>query len=470
MRTRASAVVLVLATSIQVHAQKFIYGNEQRASWLTETSPDYRHAPPEAVERWKDRKFGLRIHWGLYSMVGSDASWALPPSSPEFRSIYGTLYQFFNPSDFDADQWTDLMTQAGIKYFTFTTKHHDGFSMYATKTVRPSLRLAPKDVRSGIRHYEKCLIPYSIMDTPFGRDVLSELAASAHRKSLGISLYFSHIDWQDDAYGWDPNNFHYDPRFTKQSDPARWAKFVQQERDQVRELLSGYGAIDACEFDIGWPKEAAEDIAGVARLARKLQPSALLRNRGIGVYGDFYTPEREIPPGFNRDSPWQAIYPGGEAFSYFPNDIYKPAEWIIDTLVDVVAKGGNFEVGYGPMPNGTWQKPVVERLREVGKWLEVNGEAIYATRPFSDFKEGDNVRFTSSKDGETLYLITLKWPDRELRTKSAKLSKGDEITMLGVPGKVMWRPEGDQAVISVPRPSTKPCDYAWVFRIRRARH
>jgi len=464
---RTAWVVLLFAVSGAAQAPEgYIYRANENALWLSKTEPDYRHAPPEAVERWKDWKFGLRIHWGPYSMVGSDASWALPFSSLEFRHIYGTLYQFFNPSDFDADAWTGMMADAGMKYFTFTTKHHDGFSMYATKTVRESLRLTTEGLRSGKGHYEKCVIPYSIMDTSFGRDVLAELAASARRKSLGISLYYSHIDWQDPAFGWDPNNFHYDAQFTKESDPERWAKFIQQERDQVRELLTGYGPIDGLEFDIGWPKEAGDDASGVARLARELQPSVLLRNRGIGAYGDFYTPERQIPPGFQEGSPWQAIHPGAQAFSYLPNDNYKPAEWIVHTLVDVVAKGGNLEIGYGPMPNGTWPRPVIERLRDVGKWMKVNGEAIYATRPYSTFREGDDVRFTRSKDGATLYLITLKWPGRELRSRLANVSSGDEITLLGVPAKLKWRLDGDTAVITVPDLASKPCDYAWAFRIR----
>jgi alpha-L-fucosidase len=171
---------------------------------------------------------------------------------------------------------------------------------------------------------------------------------------------------------------------------------------------------------------------------------------------------------FRKASPWQAIHPGARAFSYLPNDVYKPAEWIVHTLVDVVAKGGNFEIGYGPMPNGTWPQQVIERLREVGNWMKVNGEAIYATRPYGTFSEGEDTRFTRSKDGATIYLIALKWPGRELRTRLAKISNADEVTLLGVPGKLAWRLDGDAAVIVLPNLTTKPCDYAWRFRIRRA--
>jgi alpha-L-fucosidase len=465
---------ILVALSLQLYIsaiafgqQAFIYGDMQRST-LTKTDPGYRHAPPDAVERWKDWKFGLRIHWGLYSMMGSDASWALPFSSPEFRQIYGTRYQFFDPTEFDAAAWMQLMSEAGIKYFTFTTKHHDGFSMWATKTVRESLRLTPKGIRSGKGVYETRVIPYSIMDTPFHRDVLAELVTAARQRGLGISLYYSHIDWQDPAFAWDPYNLHYDAKLTKQSDPVRWGAFIQQERRQVQELLTQYGRIDALEFDIGWPKEAAADVAALARMSRDLQPRVLLRNRGIGAYGDMYTPEREIPPGFQPGSPWQEIYPGGEAFSYLPNDVYKPAEWIVHTLVDVVAKGGNFEVGYGPMPSGRFPEEAVTRLRAVGKWLSVNGEAIYGSRPYSTFQEGDDVRFTRSKDGRTVYAISLKWPGDTFRTKLVKPGRGADITLLGSQAKLAWHREGRGVVVEIPGSLQEkhPCDYAWVFRIR----
>ena len=470
-RVTTAFLLPLFVSALLAQRQGYIY-RDMETSTLTKVDPAYLHAPPEAVERWKDWKFGLRIHWGVYSMMGSDASWALPYSSREFRQIYGTRYQFFNPSDFDAHAWTQMMADAGIKYFTFTTKHHDGFSMWATKTVRESLRLTPKGIRSGEGVYETVTIPYSVMDTPFHRDVLAELVAAARRKGLGISLYYSHIDWQDPAFAWDPFNFHYDAGFTKQNDPARWGKFIQQERDQVRELLTEYGQIDALEFDIGWPKEAARDAAALAHMARELQPRVLLRNRGIGAYGDMYTPEQVIPAGFQPGSPWQEIYPGGQAFSYLPSDIYKPAEWIVHTLADVVAKGGNFEVGYGPMPDGRFPEDVVERLRAVGKWMSVNGEAIYGTRPYTSFREGDGIRFTRSKDGRTVYLIALEWPGKEIGTKLVKVNDGATIDMLGVAGKLAWHRSGDAVTIEIPAAieQKRPCEFAWVFRIRNGQN
>jgi len=435
--------------------------------WATQVDPSYRHAPQAAIDDFKDRKFGIRIHWGLYCLIGSDASWALAGANRQLWDMYNVFYQFFNPIAFDADTWMDLFAEAGIKYFTLTTKHHDGFSLWPTRVMQESIKLTPKGFGvGGVENVEKVVQSYSIQDGPYKRDIVRSVAEAGRRKGLGIGLYYSHVDWHDPAFAWDPFNQHYDPHFTPQSNPARWQTFIAHEREQVRELMTNYGRIDYLDFDIGWPQAAAKDIAEIAMMVRQMQPDVIMRDRGIGAYGDYHTPEREIPAGPSQQF-WKVIYPCGEAFSYLPNDRYKPAEWIVESLIGITAKGGNFEVGFGPMPSGEWPPETVERLKYAGDWLRVNGEAIYGTRPHKVFREGENVWFTSSKDGRHVYAISVGWPGENFTTHSVRAVKGSRILMLGVDQPLDWRQDGATLNIAIPHSVAdhKPCQQAYTFKI-----
>lgn len=430
--------------------------------------PDYQHAPTESVEAWKDKKFGIRIHWGVYCLIGSNASWSLPNSSREYQDLYGTLYEFFDPTEFDADQWMDLFDRAGAKFFTFTSKHHDGFCMWPTRTTQKAIRRTHNGISFRPRqppNFEGCTINYSIVDTPYRKDIVGAIVQAARRKGLGIGLYYSHVDWHDPAFAWDPYNIHFDAGYNKQSDPERWQSFIDREREQVRELVTSYGPLDILCFDACWPKAAREDAARLAKMVRKLQPNILMRDRGVGAYGDFYTPEGNIPEGFSEGN-WMVIYPCGHSPAYLPFDTYKPKEWVLESLIDITAKGGNFEVCFGPMPNGKWPQDAVARLEYVGQWLGVNGEAIYKTRPWSAFKQGDDIRFTRSKDGKFIYAISLQWPGREFAVRSVRAKPGSVVHMLGVKQPLRWK-QANELVIEVPSQvaENKPCQQAYSFKI-----
>ena len=428
---------------------------------------EYTHAGQAALDRWMDWKWGLRIHWGLYCMFNGQESWIITQhlKDKEWQKNYYASYQRFNPSGFDAAQWMEIMNRAGMKFFTFTTKHHEGFCLWPTQTLQKGFRTNAGGA------YEEVTNHFSIAETPFQRDIVGELVKAGRAHDLGVILYYSHIDWHDWDFAWDNRNFWYDGTFIKKSDdPVRWAAFIQKERDQLTELLTQYGPIDAVSLDIAWPDEAQHEAYGVAKLARKLQPNILLRNRGIGPYGDYETPEAAIPEDPNKiKRPWQVIYPCGTGFSYKQNDHYKPREWVLESLIDIVAKGGNFQIGFGPDPDGKWPREMIDRVSYVGDWLKVNNECIFATRPYMRYHEGKSLRFTRTKDKKYVYVISLKWPGETLKTALVKARDGSPIRLLGLEQNLDWHKEGDTLVIEMPKSlqdeSMRPCQQAYAFKV-----
>jgi alpha-L-fucosidase len=470
--TVCSLVTLVLAAEPGAPGKPATREEEQR---LQETysayrgvDADYAHAGEAAVERWMDWKWGLRIHWGLYCMFNGEESWILvrpQPKPRDWQMNYYASYQRFNPANFDAAEWMEIMQRAGMKYFSFTSKHHEGFCMWPTQTLQKGFR------KKADGTYEEVTNHYSIAETPFKRDIIGELVKAGRGHGLGVSLYYSHIDWHDWDFAWDNRNYWYDGTFTKKSDdPKRWAAFIKKERDQITELLTQYGPIDTLCLDISWPKEAQQDAYGVARLARRLQPNIMLRNRGIEAYGDYETPEAVIPEDPTRiKRPWQVIYPCGTGFSYKQNDSYKSREWVLESLIDIVAKGGNFQVGFGPDPAGKWPQEMVDRVSYVGDWLKVNNECIFATRPYMRYHEGNSLRFTRTKDKKYVYVISLNWPGETLKTGLVKAKEGSTIRLLGLGQDLKWHKDGDALVIEMPKnlqdAAMRPCKQAYAFKV-----
>jgi alpha-L-fucosidase len=387
--------------------------------------------------------------------------------------------------------------------FAFTTKHHEGFSMFDTRT---RVRNRANWTASGGAKIEDCDLAYSIMETPFRRDVVAELTSAAHKRGIKIDLYFSHPDWYDAdfrPYGWHPLQVPSSPRLwgwqpgeeskeefwnglkkrlanqmvmAPDPTPEQVKRMVERHRTQLTELMTRYGNIDMLDFDIFWGPTVWPEMRETVLKIRQLQPNVMIRARGIGNYGDYYTPEDFVPSSkAATEMPWFVIYPLGKPFSYDPDaSNYKGAEWIIHNLVDITAKGGNFMVGAGPDGTGKFHPTAVSQMKEAGRWLQVNSEGIYATRPRpgSLWTDGKNLRFTRTKDNQTIYCFALQWPGSTLSVPSLEPDQVKSVHMLGHPAKFNFTWDVTRGlVIEIPeglqQASNRPGNYAWGFRLSR---
>jgi alpha-L-fucosidase len=454
----------------------------------------YRWAPASAYEAFQDMKFGIRIHWGIYSIWHRGAeSWPFLKMSFADRQTYNNLYKTWNPAGFDADGWMNTFQESGMKMFTFTSKHHEGFSLFDTRT-RVKNRMnwtAP-----GGPKVEPCDLAYSIMETPFRRDVVREICDAAQRRDIKIDLYFSHPDWYDadfrpyvqhpvqvpsaaglmipDDIKRTRQLYGDSPVIVPDASAAEVTRMMARHRAQLVELLSNYGTITSIGLDMYFGPLIWPHLRETIMQLRGMHPNVMLRNRGIGNYGDYYTPERVVPGSKQAsDKPWFTIYPLGTDFSYEPDAAkYKGTEWIVHNLVDAVAKGGGLQVGVGPSAHGEFHPEAVRQMKGAGTWLKVNGEAIYATRPRQGilWSEGDTIRYTRSKDQRFVYAILNGWPGMQVRLQSVRPKPGSSVKLLGSETELPWTFDSAQGTtITLPenlqQPGNRPCAYGWSLKI-----
>ncbi len=437
----------------------------------------------EKLEAWQDRKFGLMMHWGLYAQLGIVESWALCSEDQpfqdrggmpytEFKEMYFGLIREFNPRLFDPAPWAEAARDAGMRYVVFTTKHHDGFSMWDTKHT--DFRITGPD--SPFRHHPKANVAKEVFD-------------AFQAQGFMIGAYLSKPDWHHPDY-WSPlwatpnRNNNYDTA----KYPEKWQSFRDFTYMQVEELVTTLGPVDILWLDGGWVRpdstindevrswgfdiatwEQDIDMPRIARMARSHQPGLLVVDRTVhGSFEDYRTPEQRVPS-TALPYPWETVMTMTQSWGHNNDPVYKSPERLIHTLVDVVSKGGNYLLNVAPTPDGTFQDEAYERLAEIGRWMKVNGEGIYGTRQYEPFGEGEAVRFTRSKDRGTVYAFVLERPGPVLHLRSVTARDGSEVHMLGHERPLEWSQDEDGLHIQVPAELYDVGSHAWTFRVRTDR-
>jgi len=407
---------------------------------------------PENLEarRWfQDAKFGLFVHWGVYSVL-SDGEWVMNNRRIPARD-YEKLPALFNPTGFDAKEWVSLVKAAGMKYITITSKHHDGFAMFDSRVS-----------------------DWDIVDrTPYQKDVLKMLADECQRQGIKLFFYHSHLDWHHPDYY--PRGR--TGRDAGRPDSGEWYRYLDYMDGQLTELLTNYGPIGGIWFDGWWDRPDADwRLRKTYDLIHRLQPAALVGNnhhKKPFPGEDFQMFEKDLPgkntAGFNEDSvigdlPLETCETINNAWGFNLNDPrYKSTRDLVYYLVRAAGYGANFLLNVGPMPNGRIQPEFVTRLQEIGRWMEKNGESLYGTRggPVSPRPWG----VTTQKDNR-VYVHLLDWEDESLAlpTLPAKIAAA-RMLVGGAP--VTFREDAGGVVLRVAKAGRDLLDTVVVVELAR---
>ncbi|MGC9004719.1 MAG: alpha-L-fucosidase [bacterium] len=339
--------------------------------------------PADRLAWWKEAKFGMFIHWGVYSILGR-GEWVMFNEKipiPEYEK----LYPQFNPTKYNPEEWVKLAKEAGMRYIVITSKHHDGFCMF-----------------------DSALTDYDCMSTPAKRDFIGDLVKACRKEGMKIMFYYSLLDW---------HHPHYVPKPAWVEDPPGherdFNKYLDYMFGQVRELCEKYKP-DGIWFDGGWehpPQDwRAEELL---KMIWQILPNAIINDR-TGLPADFSTPEQYVPAGGMGQRLWETCMTINNSWGYNAHDnAHKSVRQLIQTLVDIVSKGGNFLLNVGPMPTGEIQPEFVVRLKQMGAWLKQYGDAIYGTEG-SPFHQLNPPIGGCTVKGKRLFLHLFEYPTAPL--------------------------------------------------------
>jgi alpha-L-fucosidase len=415
----------------------------------------------ERMKWWREARFGMFIHWGLYAVPAGQwkdkkdhGEWIMNSAHIPVKD-YEQFARQFNPVKFNADKWVQFAQKAGMKYIVITSKHHDGFCLWDSKVT-----------------------DYDIMDaTPLKRDILKELSEACKKQGIRLCFYHSIMDWHHpDAQG----PFYPEYNTSQRSNPnfARYAENYM--KPQLKELVTNYGPLGVLWFDGEWiPEWTEEQGKDLYKYVRSLQSDIIINNRvGKGRKGmeglsksdedagDFGTPEQQIPQKGLPGVDWETCMTMNDHWGYCRADEnWKSTEDLLQKLVDIASKSGNFLLNVGPTSEGLIPQPSIERLAAMGEWMKVNGESIYGTTasPLGKVPWGR----CTAKSGK-LYLHIFDWPkDGKLEVAGLKNKVkrayllADKKTKLAVA-----RESNETVVINVPEKAPDPIDTVVVLEIK----
>jgi len=408
---------------------------------------------------WREARFGLFIHWGLYALPAGEwngqsghAEWIRDTAQIPVDE-YDRFVARFNPAQFDADAWARLAKDAGMKYVVITSKHHDGFCLFDS------------------RHTD-----YDVMSTPLRRDILRELADACRRQGLRICWYHSIMDWHHPDYlarrPWEAA--------TRPAAGADFDRYVRHLHAQVSELLTNYGPIGVLWFDGEWEQTWNHDYGQpLYDLCRRLQPDVIVNNRvdkGRGgmagmtsdakYAGDFGTPEQEIPATGLPGVDWETCMTMNDHWGYNKADTnFKSTQDLVRKLCDIASKGGNFLLNVGPTAEGLIPEESVQRLREIGRWMDVNGEAIHGAgaSPFKSLPWG-RCTTRATAGGAALFLHVFDWPADGRLIVPGLGNEPAAARLLAAPDAPL-RVEREESDVVIHVPPTAPDAIASVVRL-----